>query len=96
MPDWTSVYTLNPVLPATFLRALARHAGVHIYNDRDDTLYASRSYLTLAANLAGPRTIRLPRSADVYDPLAGERLWQAVTEFDVVCREKETFLWRLA
>jgi hypothetical protein len=44
LPGWTSVYTLNPVLPASFLRALARHAGVHVYNDQDDTLYASRSF----------------------------------------------------
>jgi beta-galactosidase len=95
MPGWTSVYTLNPVLPAAFLRALARHAGVHLYNDRDDTLYASRSYLALAADRAGPRTIRLPRPADVGDPFTGERLWQAVTRFEIACREKETFLWRL-
>jgi hypothetical protein len=96
MRDWTSVYTLNPVLPAAFLRALARHAGVHIYNDRDDTLYASRSYVTLAANGAGARAIRLPRSADVYDPFTGTRLWKAVTRFEVMCRERETLLWRLA
>ena len=42
MKRWTSIYTLNPVLPAAFLRALARDASVHLYNDRDDTLYASR------------------------------------------------------
>jgi len=73
LPGWTSVYTLNPVLPASFLRALARDAGVHVYSDHDDTLYASRSFLTLAANLAGPRRIRLPRRSDAYDPFTGMR-----------------------
>jgi hypothetical protein len=96
MGHWTSIYTLNPVLPAGFLRALARRAGVHIYNDQDDTLYASRSYLTLAANLAGRRRIQLPRRADVFDPFTGDRLWQGVSAFEQDFQAKETVIWRLA
>jgi hypothetical protein len=95
LPGWTSVYTVNPVLPASFLRALARQAGVHVYNDHDDTLYASRSYLTLAANLAGPRRIRLPRRSDVCDPFTGQRLCRRVTEFEREFRAKETVIWRI-
>jgi hypothetical protein len=95
VPGWTSVYTVNPVLPASFLRALARHAGVHVYNDHDDTLYASRSFLTLAANLAGPRRIRLPRRSDVYDPFNGQRLCRRVTEFARDFQAKETVIWRI-
>ena len=53
MPHRTSVYTLNPVLPSASLRALAGSAGVHIYCDLDDTLYASRCFLTLAADKGG-------------------------------------------
>ena len=96
MGHWTSIYTLNPVLPAGFLRALARRAGVHIYNDRDDTLYASRSYLTLAANLAGRRRIQLPRRADVFGPFTGDRLWHGVPAFERDFQAKETVIWRLA
>jgi hypothetical protein len=96
MKRWTSVYTLNPALPAAFLRALARHAGVHLYNDRDDTLYASRSFLTLAADAAGLRKIRLPRRCDVFDPFTGERLWRGVRSFEREFQAKETVIWRLA
>ena len=96
MPGWTSVCTLNPVLPATFLRALARHAGVHLYNDRDDTLYASRSFLTLAADAAGRRRLQLPRRCDVFDPFTGERLWRGVKTFEREFQAKETVIWRLA
>ena len=94
--DWTSVYTLNPVLPAAFLRALARHAGVHIYNEQDDTLYASRSYLTLAANNGGRRVICLPRRRDVVDPFTGETLWRGVASFEYEFHAKEVVLWRLS
>jgi beta-galactosidase len=95
MRSWTSVYTLNPVLPAAFLRALARHAGVHLYNDRDDTLYASRSFLTLAADAAGRREIQLPRRCDVFDPFTGERLGRGVKTFEHGFQAKETVIWRL-
>jgi hypothetical protein len=95
LPGWTSVYTLNPVLPASFLRTLARHAGVHVYHDHDDTLYASRSFLTLAANLAGPRRIRLRERSDVYDPFTGQRLWHRVTGFEREFLAKEAVIWRV-
>jgi hypothetical protein len=95
LSGWTSVYTVNPMLPASFLRALARHAGVHVYNDHDDTLYASRSFLTLAANLPGPRRLRLPRRSDVCDPFTGQRLCRRVTEFEREFRAKETVIWRI-
>ena len=95
-PGWTSVYTLNPVLPAAFLRALARHAGAHLYHDRDDTLYASRSFLTLAADAAGRRQIQLPRHCDVFDPFTGERLWRGVKTFERDFQARETVILRLA
>jgi len=95
MSGWTSVYSLNPVLPASFLRRLARHAGAHVYNDQDDTVYASRSFLTLAANLAGRRRIRLPRRSDVYDPFTGQRLWHRATGFEQTFQSKETVIWRI-
>ena len=95
LSGWNSVYTLNPVLPAAFLRALARQAGVHLYNDRDDTLYASRSYLTLAVDEAGPRSVRLPRRRNVFDPFTNKLLWKAVTQFEHNFQAKESVIWRL-
>ena len=95
LPGWTSVYTLNPVLPAWFLRALARRAGVHLYNDHDDTLYASRSFLTLAADLAGARQIRPPRRSDVYDPFSGKRLHRSTRSFEHRFQAGEVAMWRL-
>jgi len=96
MPRWTSVFAMNPLLPARFLRALARYADVHLYNDRDDTLYASRSYLTLAADGSGSRTVRLPRAMDVLNPFTKTVLWSRVTQFECDFEEKETRIWRLA
>ena len=92
----TSFYAVTSLLPPVFYRAVARLAGVHLYNDRDDTLYASRSYLTLNADGPGPRTLRLPRHCDVIDPFEGRALHRGVDTFTVELRDKETMLVRLA
>jgi hypothetical protein len=94
LKDWTSIYTLNPVLPASFLRALARQAGVHIYTDRDDTFYASRSYICLNADGAGERTLRFPSAADLFDPFTRRSLARRVKEFSHHFADKETLLLR--
>ena len=96
LKDWTSVYTLNPVLPAAFLRTLARSAGLHLFNDRDDTLYASRSYLAVNADGSGNRTLRFPSPADLFDPFTGQPLARHVSSFSRDLRDKETLLIRYA
>lgn len=92
--DWTSIYTLNPVLPAAFLRALARQAGVHTYSDRDDTFYASRSYVCLNADGAGERIVRFPRPVNLFDPFTDQSLAPRVKEFSHPLADKETLLMR--
>ncbi|MCY2954682.1 MAG: beta-galactosidase [Planctomycetota bacterium] len=94
MPGWTSIYTWNPVLPAAVLRALARRAGAHIYNERDDTLYAGRGFLTVNADGAGPRSLRFPYPADVFDPFSGRLLSRGTTRYDRELIDKETLLVR--
>ena len=93
--DWNSVYTINPVLPAAFYRALARRAGVHLYHEQDDTLYVNRSYLTLSADAAGRRQICLPQPCRICNPFTDETLWNHVTTFAYDFRAKETVIWRL-
>ena len=96
LKDWTSIYTLHPVLPSAFPRVLARQAGVHIYDDRDDTFYASRSYSCLNADGAGERTLRFPHPADLFDAFTGQRLARRITEFSHHFADKETLLARYA
>lgn len=67
MGSWQSIYSITPTLPPAIIRAIARFAGVHIYNDRDDTLYANTNFLSLHANGAGERTLRFPWACDIFD-----------------------------
>jgi hypothetical protein len=95
MQEWTSVYSMTPVLPPAFYRELARLAGVHIYSERDEALYANRSYLTIAANEAGTRTIRLPQNVDVFDAVSEQKLYTGVTQFKRAFEAKEVVIFRL-
>ena len=91
----TSVYAVTASLPADFYRELARDAGVHVYNDLNDTLYASNGYLSLNADGAGDRHLRFPAPVSVYDPFTDRLLAEQVTTYDLPLRDKETRILRL-
>jgi hypothetical protein len=92
--DWTSIYAISPMMPPSFYRSLARYSGIHIYNEMDDTLYASKSYLTICADEAGTRTIRFPGRCDVFDPFTNEKIYENVTQFTRDFQENEVLLIR--
>jgi len=67
-PNWTSIYIAAPNVPAPVLRGMARFAGVHLYNEEGDVLYATRDLLAVHTVSGGDRTFRLPRTVEeVYD-----------------------------
>lgn len=72
--DWTAVFSAAPMLPPKLLRALAEKAGVRLYADEGDCLFACRDIITLSADTAGRKTIRLPAQRRVYDAFAGKDL----------------------
>lgn len=93
--DWTSVYTMNAVLPPGLWRSLARDAGVHIYNQHNDTLYANRSYVCLNADGEGERTIRFPRKVSVVNTSNGKLLLEGGKTLTRHLRHGETLLLRI-
>jgi hypothetical protein len=93
--EWTSVYTANAVLPASLLRALARSAGVHIFSERDEAFYASRSYVCLQAATDGRHTLHFPRPTDLVDPFTGSSCASSVRTFSREMKSGETLLLRM-
>jgi len=65
---WNSIYVATPSVPAPVLRGIARFAGVHLYNDQGDVLYATPDLLSVHTVSGGRRVFRLPRRVEViYD-----------------------------
>ncbi len=61
MDGWRSVYSPRPNVPAGVLRKLAREAGVHIYCEAEEPLYANDRLIALHTIEGGSRTIVLPK-----------------------------------
>jgi hypothetical protein len=97
LPGWRSVYSAAPNLPAPVLRAVARWAGVHIYSDDGDVLYANRSLLGVHTLGGGARTFRLPRrAATVVDLFTDRTLAREADSFEVVLEPRSTALYAIS
>jgi hypothetical protein len=57
---WTSVYVGAAPITVEILRRLAREAGVPLWSDRPDIVYATRDSATVIATDAGDRTLNFP------------------------------------
>jgi hypothetical protein len=73
-PNWTSVYIQTPPAPSSILRELLRNAGIHIYIDSDDVLYANESFIAIHSAKEGAKSIRLPKEREVWDVFEGRRI----------------------
>ncbi len=92
--SWTSVYCASPDLPGPVLRGIARHAGVHLYNEDGDVLYATPELLSVHTVSGGPRTFRLPKPAEViYDLFTEQEIAANAGEFRVDLPPASTALW---
>lgn len=94
--DWTSVYCAVPCVPAELLRGIARAAGVHLYTDGGDTVYASGGFLAIHTGFAGPRSLHLPQDVrELRDVFDNTSLPVANGETRVTLNAGQTRLWRL-
>jgi beta-galactosidase len=69
-PRGRQVFVAAPPLPWRALRHYAQQANVHLYTNGDDVVFASESYLAVAAPVSGRRTLRLPQPAALHEVLA--------------------------
>jgi hypothetical protein len=89
-----SVYCASPDIPAAVLRGIARWAGVHLYNEDGDVLYATPELLSVHSVSGGPRTFKLPQTAEVvYDLFAQKEVARNTAAFDVVLPPASTTLY---
>jgi hypothetical protein len=93
-PNWKSVYIQTPPVPSSLLRELLRSAGIHIYIDSDDVLYANESFIAIHTAKGEVKNIRLPREREVWDVFEGRRIGK-VKEWRVDVPTHQTILFLL-
>ena len=91
---WTSIYAAVPTVPAALLRGIARNAGVHLYNEAGDVLYATPDLLSVHTVAGGPRNFKLPKSVEVvYDLYNDGLIARNASEFNVTLQPASTALY---
>ena len=93
--DWRSVFIAIPKIPVTILRNIARYAGVHIYSDDNDIIYANQYFLSIHSRKPGTKIIRLPKTTNVYDIVSETYVARDINEFTVKIGQNETRLFLL-
>ena len=96
----TPMYLGNPFMSgwvpehAPVLRGVARYAGVHIYDDAGDVVYATRNLLAIHSAAGGTRSLSLPEKVEVMYDLFEDRLAAEDTNhFEVVLKPASTTLY---
>jgi hypothetical protein len=92
--EWTSVYVATPNVPAPVLRGIARYAGVHLYSEAGDVLYATPELLSVHTTGGGQRLFRLPQQVEVvYDLFHEQVIAHNADKFEVVLPKASTALY---
>ncbi|NLB54182.1 MAG: hypothetical protein GX811_00155 [Lentisphaerae bacterium] len=93
--DWNSIYAGTPTIPAGLLRAICKYAGVHLFLETDDIVYANNKFLVLHTNeRSGEREVALPNKTNVYDLKTGKVLAENTKTLLLDCPARRTrLLW---
>lgn len=79
--NWTSIFVGAPMIPASVLRNIAKYAGAHIYNEKNDVFYANKNFIAIHTISSGKRLIKLPHRTNVYDVFEKREIGRNVTAF---------------
>ena len=91
---WRSIYSATPSLPAPIWRGIARYAGVHLYSEAGDVLYATRDFLAVHTSAGGARRFQLPHEVRaVVDVFAQREIARTCTSFAVELPRASTTLF---
>ena len=94
--DWTSIYTVAPMLPTELYKNLLAHEGIHTYSDsKDDIIFANSNYVTVNTVYGGDKVIKLDGTYSVYDVYAGETVSTATDKIEFTMENNSTKLFRL-
>ncbi len=94
--DWTSIWSGVPNLPSPLLRNIAKSAGVHIYSEGDDQVFASERVFSIHAGYDGVRKISFPRKTTIYDPFKKEYVARNVDKAEKFMKKGDTLFWLLS
>lgn len=92
---FVSYFLAAKVLDADVLRAIAKKAGCHIYENGDDVLYVSRNFICLHASSDGEKTLKFREKCSPYELYEKKYYGAGVTEIRFNAKIGETYTFEL-
>jgi len=75
---------------------MAADAGAHIYSDnKNDVVYANKSFLAIHSISKGKRIISLPYKANVYDLFDNKCVAENAKSFELYFKKPDTKLFNI-
>ena len=98
MDGWTSVYSFEyKTMTPTVLRNILQKAGVHLYIEGENPVFANQRLLAIHCKTGGEKTISLPRTATkVVNVLTGKTIAQNANTFTFPFQTPDTALFELS
>ena len=90
--DWTSVYSVSPVLDPEFLRVVLKRSGVHLFVDTNDSCYINDSFIGIHTLNDGVREIKFLNESHLFEVFRGQELSKAKNH-SVKLNGKKTYLF---
>ena len=90
-----SIFSAAPCPAPELLRAIFRYAGVHLYANSDDIVYANARYVTFCCKEGGEKTLHLPQPADLYEALDGTLLARNVQSYTFQAKPGQVEMFQL-
>lgn len=85
-----------PAASVTLYKLAAKLAGVHLYSDTDDALYASGEFLVIHTRTGGDKRLRFPQIVpQITEVFTGEVIARNVSEVTINLPAKSTAVFRL-
>ncbi len=85
-----TVFCGVPKLSSEFLRGVAADAGVWIFSESDDVMFANEAFVTIHAADRGKKTLHFPKLVDVVDIYSGKILARGVKKYSFEMKMHET------
>ena len=92
---WTSIFSAVPNLPSRVLKSLLKNAGVHLYTDSEDVIYANRSMIAYVACSRGEKELIMRNAERLEDVISGEQIQLENGRCRMFMKRHETRIFRI-
>lgn len=95
LAGWTSIYSAAPRVPSWLIRNIAKNAGIFIYSESDDVVFAGRDYLVIHTAKPGMKKLKFPQKCDWHEVFEKKFYGKNTASISFKADKYKTFIFKL-